>query len=201
MGIATSGIIRAEGVNVTSAQSTDLVVIQRVDGTTGQYTPRTITAQNLVETMPLGLTAGAVVFGGSNGEISQDATNFIFNDSTNVLTVGSGVTVTAGPVALTNGNLTLGTAGNGIQIKQGTNARLGTATLASGTVTVSNTSVTTNTRIFLTRANINGSTAIGSLAVGTVTANTSFVINALASNATVATGDTSIVNWLLIEST
>lgn len=201
MGLATSGIIRAEGVRVTSAQNTDLVVIQRVDTTTNQYTPRTITAQNLVETMPLGLTSGAVVFGGASGQIAQDPTNFAYNSGTAVLTVTSGVTVTAGPVALTNGNITLGTAGNGIQIKEGTNARMGTATLASGTVTVSNTSVTANTRIFLNRANINGSSAIGSLSVGTVTANTSFVINSLASNATVATGDTSIVNWLLVEHT
>ena len=149
MGLATSGIIRAEGVRVTSAQNTDLVVIQRVDTTTNQYTPRTITAQNLVETMPLGLTSGAVVFGGASGQIAQDPTNFAYNSGTAVLTVTSGVTVTAGPVALTNGNITLGTAGNGIQIKEGTNATMGTGTLSSGAATINTTKVTSSSRIFI----------------------------------------------------
>ena len=149
MSNASVGIVRAEGVQVSSSLSTDLILLQRIDTTTGQYTPRMITVTNLVGSVP--------------------------------------------------GNLVIGTAGNGIQIKEGTNARMGVSTLVSGTVTVANTSVTASTRIFLSRQSANSSTGIGSLSVGTVTAGTSFVINALSSTNTVVTGDTSIVAWLLIE--
>jgi len=37
---------------------------------------------------------------------------------------------------------------NGFNVTEGTNKRMGTATLVAGTITVANTSVTANTRIF-----------------------------------------------------
>jgi hypothetical protein len=80
---------------------------------------------------------------------------------------------------------------NYINMVSGTNKRMGTATLVGGTVTVSNTSVTASTKIFLSRHTAGGT--LGHLSVGTVIASTSFVINS--SSAT----DTSTVNWLLIE--
>jgi hypothetical protein len=78
-----------------------------------------------------------------------------------------------------------------LSLTDGANKRMGQATLVGGTITVSNTSVTANTRIFVTRATAGGT--LGHLSVGTVTPATSFVINS--SSAT----DTSTVNWLLIE--
>lgn len=78
-----------------------------------------------------------------------------------------------------------------ISLKDGANKRMGQAVLVGGTVTVSNTKVTANTRIFLTRQVAGGT--LGHLSVGTVVAATSFVINS--SSAT----DTSTINWLLIE--
>lgn len=104
-----------------------------------------------------------------------------------------------GDASVTSGNLVMATAGKGLQVKEGSNARMGTATLSSGTVTVSNTSVTASTRIFVSRASANSSTGIGALAVGTVTASTSFVINALKADASTETNDVSIVNWVLLE--
>lgn len=86
--------------------------------------------------------------------------------------------------------LNIGSAGGGIQIKTGTNARLGQATLVGGTVTVSNTSVTANTRVFLSRKTIGGTAGFLTY---TLTAGTSFTI-------TSANGaDTSVVDWLLVE--
>lgn len=78
-----------------------------------------------------------------------------------------------------------------LSLKDGSNKRMGQATLVGGTVTVSNTSVTANTRIFVTRATAGGT--LGHLSVGTVTPSTSFVINSSSGT------DTSTVNWLLIE--
>lgn len=91
---------------------------------------------------------------------------------------------------LSGGDLASQTAGVGLRIKEGSNARMGTATLVAGTVTVSNTSVTANSRIFLSRNTTGGTT--GHLST-TIVAGTSFTINS--SNAL----DTSVVAWLLIE--
>lgn len=90
------------------------------------------------------------------------------------------------------GNISLTTAGNKLKIATGTNASLGTATLASGTVTVSTTAVTASSKIFLTDATTGALTNVGSVTVGTITAGTSFVINS--TNVL----DASTVNWLII---
>jgi hypothetical protein len=114
-------------------------------------------------------------------------------------TIGGAKTFTSN-ITGTTSNFIIGTAGNGLQIKEGSNARMGTATLSTGTVTVSNTSVTANTRIFISRYSINGSTALGTLSVGTVAASTSFIIDSRkTADATVETNDISIVHWLLVE--
>ncbi|CAL9302711.1 glycosyl hydrolase family 28-related protein [Streptomyces sp. SudanB91_2054] len=86
--------------------------------------------------------------------------------------------------------LNLGSAGGGIAIKEGANARMGVATLAAGTVTVANTSVTANTRVAVFRQAAGG--AVGHLSV-TKVADTSFTITS--SSAT----DTSVVAWVLLE--
>lgn len=97
------------------------------------------------------------------------------------------------------GNVIISTAGAGLQLQSGSNARIGTSTLVNGTVTVSNTSVTTNTHIFVSRKSINGSTTVGALEGGTVVAGTSFVINSYTSTAGISPDDDSIVEWVLIE--
>jgi hypothetical protein len=88
------------------------------------------------------------------------------------------------------GDFRLTTAGKGFQIKEGSNARMGTATLVGGTIAVSNTSVTANTRIFISRSTAGGT--LGHLST-TQIASTSFTVNSDSG------ADTSTVNWLLIE--
>ena len=100
---------------------------------------------------------------------------------------------------LTSGNFTIRTVGKGLKIKEGTNATMGVATLASGTATIATTAIATGDRVILTRQGKGSSTAIGSLELGTVTAATSFVVNALKADATVETGDLSVVHWLIIK--
>jgi hypothetical protein len=116
------------------------------------------------------------------------------------LTAGD-VDLTLGDVNLTNGNVTLNTAGNGLQVKEGANARMGQATLVAGTKSIANTSVTANTRIFVTRADINASVALGQISAGAINPGATFDINALdpANPAAVIAADVSIVNWLLVE--
>lgn len=95
----------------------------------------------------------------------------------------------------TTRNVAITTAGKAYQIKEGSNAKAGTATLTAGTVTVSTTAVATGDRIALYRQAINASTALGELTPGTITAATSFVINAYNLAAALETGDASTVYW------
>jgi len=88
--------------------------------------------------------------------------------------------------------LNLGTAGGGIAIKAGANARIGVSTLVGGTVTVANTSTSANTRIFLSRETTGGTT--GNLSSTRING-TSFTINSSSGT------DTSTVAWHLIEQT
>jgi hypothetical protein len=107
---------------------------------------------------------------------------------------GSGqlATDTSGNFSVELGNLSLLTAGKGISIKEGTNARMGRATLNGTTnVVVSNTSVTNNTEIFVCITAASG--IPGAAYVVTRTAGTSFTI------ASTTVGDTSTVCWVLFE--
>lgn len=79
----------------------------------------------------------------------------------------------------------------GIKLKEGSNAKMGTATLVAGSAVVSTTSVAANSRIQLT-GNADGGTP-GWLRVSTRTAGTSFTITS--SSAT----DTSTVAWIIFD--
>lgn len=154
-------------------------------------------------------SAGMITLDGTSGQITATGSNsgasITFSLPSAItcpgsLTTTTTLTATAGAITATNGNLAVGTAGNGLVIKEGSNARSGTATLSSGTIAVSNTSVTSNTRIHVSRQGINSSTALGSL---TVVSNpsTGFTITSVSATTptNTITGDTSIVHWFLVE--
>ncbi|MBD0837362.1 right-handed parallel beta-helix repeat-containing protein [Streptomyces sp. TRM68416] len=86
--------------------------------------------------------------------------------------------------------LRLGTPGGGIAIAEGTDARLGAATLAAGTATIANTSITATSRVFLTRQAPGGT--LGHLSY-TRDPGVGFTITS--SDA----GDTSTVEYLIVE--
>jgi hypothetical protein len=100
----------------------------------------------------------------------------------------SGASITL--LTLSNTDLAINTAGKGLQIKEGSNARMGTATLSGGTIVVSNNSVASTDRIFITR--VSGTSGnFGHLSY-TISAATSFTINS--TNAS----DDSLVNWMIV---
>jgi hypothetical protein len=74
----------------------------------------------------------------------------------------------------TSGNLNVINAGAGLQVAEGANAKQGVATLVAGTVTVANTSVTANSRIFLTTQQ--GEGVPGALYISGRTAGIQFVV-------------------------
>lgn len=77
------------------------------------------------------------------------------------------------------------------RVLEGTNAAMGTATLVAGTVTVNDTRVTANTRIFLMGQNSSGTA--GELTISARTAGTSFTITSASGT------DTRTVAYLLVE--
>ena len=87
--------------------------------------------------------------------------------------------------------------GQGIGVKTGANGRLFTATLAAGTITVSNTSVTTSTKAIVT---LNTGGAAGTLGQYTYTCTAGqIVITSLTAAGATQTLDTSTVQVYLIE--
>jgi hypothetical protein len=105
--------------------------------------------------------------------------------------VGFGISSPTKTVDIT-GDIQLNTAGNGIYIKQGTNATFGLATLVGGTVVINTTKITANSVVVLTGQGgdiIN----LGSYSITARTAGTSFTISS--SNVL----DVNTVGWLIIE--
>lgn len=97
----------------------------------------------------------------------------------------------AAQIGTVDSDIVIALAGKGLKIKEGTNARMGTATLVAGTVTVANTSVSNNTRIFVGQHTPGGT--VGAPFVSSVTAGTGFTIKSTSST------DTSVVSYVLFE--
>jgi hypothetical protein len=91
------------------------------------------------------------------------------------------------------GDIKLLTAGNGLYIKEGTNATMGVATLSGGAVTVNTTKVTANSRVHLTIQSLGTVSVPKAIGVTSRSAGTSFVITS--ADAT----DTSVIAWVIVE--
>lgn len=128
-----------------------------------------------------GCTATCIHFTGGSGVARG---GMLFNFDKSIYRASSGVLGTDGDWAIL-------TAGRGLRVKEGTNAKAGLAVLVGGTLVVNTTAVTANSRIYLT-TNTPGGTP-GWLQVSARVAGTSFTI--LSSNG----ADTSSVAWLIVE--
>lgn len=84
------------------------------------------------------------------------------------------------------------TAGDKLSIATGSNASIGTATLAAGTVTVNTTAVTASSIIIVSCNTPGGTQGFLSAPVASIVAGTSFTINSSSNT------DTSTVNWWII---
>jgi hypothetical protein len=160
------------------------------------FTPKGAGGMTLT-TGTLTLSSGNLVL--TSGDATLTAGNLTLTSGNVVLTSGS-LTLTLGDATLTNGNLILSTAGKGISIKSGANARIGQTTLVLGTKAVANTSVTANTRVFVSRSSKGASTAVGALEA-VINAGVGFTVNSLVpASGAVETNDVSVIDWMLVES-
>lgn len=144
-----------------------------------------------------GATSGSLFF---TSRVTGDTTAPFVATARGSLAWGSGaatrdVTLSRGAanrLDLTTADLRVVTAGRGLQVAEGSNAKMGTATLnGTTTVTVSTTAVTANSRILLTTQAPGGT--VGSPYVFTRSAGTSFGIRSTDG------ADTSTVAWMIVE--
>lgn len=129
---------------------------------------------------------------GSSGN-NRNATNNAVVANTTTFTGDYFLFQNGSDESLLGGNLRLNTVGKGLLIKEGSNAKMGVATLSTGTVVVSTTAVTATSRIFLTAQSLGTVTVGQGLAISARSAGTSFTI--LSTSPT----DTSVVAWMIIE--
>lgn len=133
-------------------------------------------------------------------DAGSNKVSFLDSGDAEVASIDSNGNLTA-VQGLFSGNLILSSVASFIQMNGGAVTDfIGQATLVSGTVTIANTNIAAGDRVFLTRADLNSSTALGELTVTALTASTSFVITAIdpSDGSSTITGDTSIVNYVII---
>ena len=166
------------------------------DGVTGPQTPQY--GVRMLNSAYLSLASGqvggvttAIQDAGGNTTLLRGASlKEATGPSTAVVLDPAAFTRTTGAYSAVDTDVRIATVGKGLKVAEGTNGKLGSSTLAAGTVTVLNTSVTANSKIFIQRQTAGGT--IGHLTY-TKTAATSFTINS--SSAT----DTSTVDWHIVE--
>lgn len=173
------------------------------------------------DNVAIGYQAGNAITDGSNnitigadagGNISQGAVNVAIGSSAaNTLTTGTGnicigalsnvsaagstnrIVVGYNTSNTVDNTFVMGPIGTKQLIKEGANAAMGLATLSGGTVVVSNTLVTANSRIFLTAQSLGTITVPVGYAISARSAGTSFTI--LSGNV----ADTSTIAWEIKE--
>jgi hypothetical protein len=97
-----------------------------------------------------------------------------------------------GDLTVTSGDLIANTAGNGLKVKEGSNARMGTGTLNGATeVVIATTAVTATSRIFFSFQAVGG-TPLGVIYISARTPGVSFGVKGAAT-------DASTFAWLIVE--
>jgi hypothetical protein len=117
--------------------------------------------------------------------------NYTLKTSTTGGTLSNAIFVDETQKVYVYDHLRFNTLGKGLQIKEGSNAKMGVATLSGGSATVNTTAITGSSRVFLTVQSFG--TNMGVIYLGTVNAGTSFVINSTDG------ASTSVVAWMIVE--
>lgn len=198
--IVTSGRWGFKGITVPTATihlpagstAASSAPIKRTSGAL-MTTPEVGADEFLTDSYYLTITTGAARKEVTLNDIALTSGRVNFNTTNGRLTDSANFAYTSGTGLLLSDNLKLTTAGNGLYVKEGTNATMGIATLVAGTVVVNTNKVTANSRIFLTVQSL-GTVAVATpIAITARVAGTSFTITS--SGIT----DTSVVAWQITE--
>lgn len=176
------------GITQTAADSTTKIAttafVTTADNLKANLASPTFTG---TPTLPTGTIATTQAANDSTTKIATTA----FVTTADNLKAPLSTPVFTNDVTSSTGNVVISTIGKGLQVKTGTNAKIGQATLVGGTKTVANTSVTANSKIFLSDSTPGGT--LGNLSY-TKSVGTSFTITS--SNVL----DTSTIDWYIVES-
>lgn len=111
-----------------------------------------------------------------------------------------GVNVTGSDLDVQGGDIQISGAAQQLQVEGGAATDfIGQTTLTAGDITISNTNIASTDRVFLTRSDLNASSALGELVV-TISAGASFTITSVdvSDGSTTVVGDTSIVDYFIV---
>lgn len=182
----------AENFRVESDGNANMLFVDGTNNRVGVGTGTPATALDV--TGVLSVSTGAVINetgADSDTRIEGDTeVNLVFVDASTDR-VGVGTATPGQRFSVVGGNVSVATAGNGLMVAEGSNAKMGTAALTAGAATVSTTAVTANSRIFLT-SNADGG-APGFVRVSARVAGTSFTITSSSGT------DTSTIAWMMVE--
>jgi hypothetical protein len=164
----SAGVLRLTGaLHLQGAASGDDMFTVRVDG---DSQPQMVVNAN-----------GRIEFGSGSAPVDVA----LFRDgSTRLHTVNTMVT---------EGDFVCDVAGGGLNLREGTNARSGVATLVAGAATVATTEVSANSRIQLTVQSLGTVSVPQAVGVTARNAGTNFTITSAGGT------DTSVVAWVIIE--
>lgn len=188
----TSGVTSWEGIDINNATGD-------FDHYAGNFT---VGLENATDEIRLGGgTVGKLI---NIGEGSADHTITIGNDSCGDIYVKSEQFVNmSAPEIRIEGDLAFTDRSTQITMIGGSDIDfIGYRTLVAGTITVPNTSIDTNDRILISRASVNGSSAIGQLTYS-ISDGASFTITSVqpSSPAVTETNDVSIVSYFIVRQT
>lgn len=190
--------------SATSGNQTSVAIGNVADGMT--FSPTSGTATFTL----LGLENVINQTGGANGAVTMlnitptytsaggNVTGIDYNPTvTSISGNHTGLRIRAGHASIDNGNLTLGSVGNKILVKEGSGGFMGQATLSSGTIAITVSGVTTSTRCFLTRVTPSGTTLTTDY--DCVCTSNTVTIQADVAAGTINTADNSTLNYMLFE--
>lgn len=156
-------------------------------GGAGTFTTLTVSGQSSL--------AASNITGTTNINTSGASVTTIGTGGTGAVSIGNatGNTTFTGNVTATNGNITLGTAGNKVNVATGANASAGTsAALTAGSLVVNTTAITANSLVFFSTNTLGTVTVPQAYRVSARTPGTSFTIQSQDPT------DTSTVNYWII---
>jgi hypothetical protein len=198
---ALAGASVTAGLAVTGGETADTVAISSSQAGGGLLQVTNAVTSGSAAIKETLAAAGDVFF---SMLVSGDTSARIRLDTTNAglarIRFGSGVAfdgdferLAANLLGVVNCDFAVSTTGRGFQVKEGANAKQGTATLVGGTVVVNTTAVTASSRIFLTTQDNPFVGALGIHQVSARTAGTSFTITSTSGT------DTSTDAWEIFE--
>jgi hypothetical protein len=185
------GTIPVTPLHVTSSTTGGARTIAKIENTNGSGSAAGSLLEFKGATTDWLVGTDAGLNGGNNFFIEDGIAGYpprVLIDSSGNMAIGSD---SPGYKLDVRGDIAVNTVGSGFKVKEGSNAKMGVATLSAGSVTVSTTAVASTSRIMLTTQSPSGT--VGTPYIFSRSAGTSFVIHSTSGT------DASTVAWVILD--